>query len=346
MWFGMRNGKACVRRGNTDANSALWLDSQALAAGERSEMKGNNYTLSNMDMVYFVDGLYPHASVNDDGDWQAEDNPVFDAVIETRDPHQTAIAFSSDRSYFPGLMAAMTSVRKFHPQTPLVIIDDGLTISQVSFLRQYAEVVRSSNPLPGIPAWARLDVARLKYDRVVYLDADIILVREIPELLETNAEFAAVKNLDWPIKENFSDPTVLKEYGIDADAPAFNAGVFSIDNCKWGKSRLAQEALKIYHRIGYAFAYADQSALQVLMNLNGSSVTFLDDGYNAIAECWDWQNQGDSVRIVHYAGDEIKPWHPLCKYPMLDLFFAHSKIKRPLFSAAFLQSSQRGEDAK
>lgn len=291
-------------------------------------MKGSNYTLSNMETVYYVDGCYPHATVDDNGDWQAEDDPVFEAIQAPRDPRQTAIVFSSDRLYYPGLMAAMASVRKFHPQAPLVIIDDGLTASQVRFLRQYAEVVKSSNPLPDIPAWARFDVSRLNYDRVVYLDADVILVREITELLETDAEFAAVRNLDWSIKENFLDPTMLQEYGVDADAPAFNAGVFSLDNRKWGRSRLAQEAMQIYRRIGHTFAYADQSALQVIMNSNGSSVTFLDDGYNAIAECWDWQNHSDSVRIVHYAGDTIKPWNPLCKYPMLNLFFAYSKIKR------------------
>ena len=291
-------------------------------------MKGTNYTLSNMETVYYVDGLYPHAAVNDNGDWQAEADPVFEAIQEPRDPHQTAIAFSGDRLYYPGLIAALSSVRKFHPQVPLVIIDDGLTVSQVRFLQQYAEVLKSANPLPEIPAWARFDISRINYDRVVYLDADVILVSEIPALLETEAEFAAVRNLDWPIKENFLDATVLKEYGIDADTPAFNAGVFSLDNRKWGKSRLAQEALQLYRRIGHTFAYADQSALQIIMNSNGSRVTFLDDGYNAIAECWDWGHHGDSARIVHYAGDEIKPWNPLCQYPMLDLFFAHSKIKR------------------
>jgi lipopolysaccharide biosynthesis glycosyltransferase len=290
-------------------------------------MNGTNYTLSNMETVYYVDGYYPHAVVNDDGDWQAEDDPVFEAIQRPRDPHQTAIVFSSDRLYYPGLVAAMSSVRRFHPEVPLVIIDDGLTFSQVRFLQQYAEIVSSSNPLPNIPAWARFDISRINYDRVVYLDADVILVRKITELLETDAEFAAVRNLDWAIKENFLDTTLLKEYDIDADAPAFNAGVFSIDNRKWGEARLAQEALQLYRRFGHTFAYADQSALQVIMNSNGASVTFLDDSYNAIAECWDWQNHSDRVHIIHYAGDEIKPWNPHCKYPMLHLFFAHSKIK-------------------
>ena len=291
-------------------------------------MRGTNYKLSDMETVYYVDGHYPHATVNDRGEWEAEDDPVFGAPQPPRDPRQTAIVFSSDRQYYSGLIAAMNSVRRFHPRVPLVIINDDLTAVQVAFLRQYAEVVKSANPLPDIPAWARFDVSRLNYDRVVYLDSDVILVQEITELLENDAEFAAVRNLDWPIKENFHEPAVLKEYGVDGDAPAFNAGVFSIDLRKWGKGRLAEEALQLYRRIGHTFAYADQSALQVIMNSQGSGVTFLDDGYNAIAECWDWQNHGNRARIVHYAGDEIKPWSPLCKYPMLDMFFAHSKIRR------------------
>jgi lipopolysaccharide biosynthesis glycosyltransferase len=281
-----------------------------------------------MDMVYYVDGLYPHAKVDDNGDWYAEDDPVFGPILGPRDPHQAAIAFSSDRLYFPGLMPALLSVRVHHPEVPLVVIDCGLTPIQSRYLQQYAEVIPSSNLLYEIPAWARFDVSLLNYDRVVYLDSDIVVLNKITDLLRTEAEFAAVKNLDWAIKENFADPCVLKRYSIDPNAPAFNAGVFSIDNRLWGKGRLLQEAMRIYKEIGEFFTYADQSALQVLMNYDGHRVTFLDDGYNAIAECWDWQNRESCAHIIHYAGDEIKPWDPLCKYPKLDWFFAYSKIKR------------------
>lgn len=291
-------------------------------------MKGKGYKLSNIDMVYYVDAYYPHATVDEEGNWYADDDPDFEPVVGPRKPDQTAIAFSGDRLYFPGLMAALSSVKAHHPEVPLVIIDCGLTANQARYLKQFAEVVRSSNPLPDIPAWARFDVSLLSYDRIVYLDADVVVLSKIPDLLETEAEFAAVKNLDWSIKENFIDVSPLRMYGIDPEAPAFNAGVFSIDNRVWGKRRLFEKAMEIHSQVGKSFAYADQSALQIIMNSGGCRVTFLDDAYNAIAECWDWATRESDVHIIHFAGDEIKPWNPSCKYPMLDRFFAHSKIRR------------------
>jgi lipopolysaccharide biosynthesis glycosyltransferase len=291
-------------------------------------MKGSGYILSNMDTVRHVDAHYPYAVVDENGDWHADDRPVFQPIVGPRNPRQTAIVFSSDQLYFPGLMPALLSVRHHHPDVPLVIIDCGLTSIQIRYLQQFAEVFRSSNPIPDLPAWARFDLSLLNYDRVVYLDSDLIVLAPIPDLLHADTEFAAVRNLDWGIKENFADSHVLIRYGIDPEAPAFNSGVFSIDNRLWGQGRLLREALRVYSETGDSFIYPDQSALQIIMNFRGCRVTFLNEGYNAIAECWNWQHRDEGVRIIHYAGNEIKPWNPLCSYPRLDCFFAYSKIKR------------------
>ncbi len=291
-------------------------------------MKGSGYTLSNMDMVYHVDAHYPHAVVDEKGDWYADDRPVFLPIVGPRDPRQTAIVFGCDQLYFPGLMPALLSVRHHHPDVPLVVIDCGLTAIQARYIQQFVEVFRSSTPIPDLPVWARFDLSLLNYDRVVYLDSDLIVLDTLPDLLQADVEFAAIRNLDWGIKENFTDTDVLKRYGIDPDAPAFNSGVFSIDNRIWGSGKLLRDALRIYSEVGNAFIYPDQSALQIIMNLGGCRVTFLDEGYNAIAECWDWRRRNERVRIIHYAGNEIKPWNALCRYPRLDWFFSYSKIRR------------------
>jgi lipopolysaccharide biosynthesis glycosyltransferase len=281
-----------------------------------------------MEMVYYVDGTYPHAFVEENGSWYADDNPKYRPIVRARNPHQTVVAFSSDQSYFPGLLPAVLSLQQHHPEIPIVVIDCGLTPHQVRYLQQFAEVFTSTHQLPDIPAWARFDVSLLNYDRVVYLDSDIIVLRKIPSLLETDAPFAAVKNLDWSVKENFKDPRVLDRYNIDPETPAFFGGGFSIDNRLWGNGKLAREAMRVYNDVGWSFVYADQSALQIMMYSEGNGVTYLEDEYNAIAECWDWESKSDKARVIHYAGDEIKPWNPLCKYPKLQYFFNYSKIKR------------------
>lgn len=291
-------------------------------------MQGDGYLLSNMQTVGFVDTNYPHAIVDELGNWQAEDVTHYAPPIGPRDPHQTAIAFSSDQPYFPGLMPAILSVIEHHPRVPIVVIDDGLSPAQVRYLQQYCEVFTSRNPLRDFPSWSCLDISFLEYDRVVYLDSDTITLRPLPALIETKAEFAAVRNIDWTIKENFYDPSILDRYEIGLDITAFNAGVFSIDNRIWGKGRLYNEAQKLYEEVGSSFIYPDQSVLHILMNTPDRRVTFIENQYNVIAECWDWYQPLDGMRLIHYAGNEIKPWNPLCRYPKLDLFFAYSKIRR------------------
>lgn len=291
-------------------------------------MEGEGYVLSNMQTVNFVDANYPHATVDEHGNWQADEEPRYGPTVGPRNPHQTAIAFSSDQAYFPGLVPALLSVKKHHPTVPLVVIDDGLTPPQVRYLQQYCEVFLSRNPLRDFPSWSCLDISFLEYDRVVYLDSDTITLRPIPGLLETEAEFVAVRNIDWTIKENFKDASILHRYGIELDVTAFNAGVFSINNKVWGEGRLFTEAQKLYGEVGSSFIYPDQSVLHIIMNTEGRRATFIDNQYNVIAECWDWYQPLEGMRIIHYAGNEIKPWNPLCRYPKLDLFFAYSKIRR------------------
>lgn len=295
---------------------------------ENKKINGTGYKLSNMQTVLYVDANYPHAIVDVNGNWVADVDPSFTTVVPQKSSGKTAIAFCSDSSYFPGLIPAISSVRQFHPEIPLVVIDRGLTDIQSAYLQQFADVFPSSNQLPELPLWGKLDVSLLNYERVIYLDSDVILLDKIPDLLETKAEFAAVKNLDWGVKENFTNSQVLQKYGIKPETQAFNAGVFMIDNRIWGKGKLLHEAMKIYQEIGEYFVYDDQSALQILMNCNEHQIEFLDDGYNAISECWDWSDTTKKVRVVHYAGDEIKPWNPLCKQPKLEYFFAHSKIRQ------------------
>lgn len=292
-------------------------------------MKGVGYTLSNMDIVYYVDANYPHAVVDESGCWYAEENPHFKSKVGFRNPHQAAILFCSDQNFYPGLMAALFSVLDHHPDVPIVIVDHGLTPLQVRYLEQYAEVIPTSILLPPDPVWGSLNLSLVHYDRIVYLDCDVIVLCDISELLDTEAEFAAVRNLDWTVRENYRDSRILQKFKVDPDAPAFNAGVFSIDNRKWGNGRLIHEAMAVNYAAGWSFLYGDQSALQILMNANGQRVSFIPEKYNVIAEYWDREKHDCEARIVHYAGNEIKPWHPTCNYPKLDYFFRYSKIKKP-----------------
>jgi len=226
------------------------------------------------------------------------------------------------------MQAALASLRVIHPDVPVVILERGLSDRQMSYLSQFAEVYPSGSELPAGTEWARFELSLLPYARIVYLDCDVIVLDSLDELLNATDDFVAVRNLDWTIADNFYSSEPIKAFGVDPSLPAFNSGVFSINNRVWGSGALLREGIRVWRASADSLRYGDQPVLQIVMNIEGRRVTFLDDHYNAIAECWDASRTYDGIRILHYAGDEIKPWDPRCHYPQLNRFFRFSKIRQ------------------
>lgn len=299
-----------------------------IRAGYSMEVRGSGYTIHSMDVVRSVDELHPEACVDEEGNWWAEEPPVYGPALRPRDPNQPAIVFCCDRSYFPGLQAALASLREIHPDVPVVILERGLSERQIKYLSQFAEVYPSASELPPGPEWARFEISLLPYARIVYLDCDLIVLDRLDALLNTSDEFVAVRNLDWTIADNFYSNEPIEAFGVDPGLPAFNSGIFSINNRVWGNGVLLREAVRVWRASADSLRYGDQPVLQIIMNTNGRLVTFLDDHYNAIAECWDAERTYEGIRILHFAGDEIKPWDPRCRYPQLNRFFQFSKIRQ------------------
>lgn len=292
------------------------------------QVGGAGYTIHSMDVVRYVDELHPGACVDEQGNWSAEEPAAYGPALRPRDSNQPAIVFCCDRAYYPGLQAALASLRVIHPDVPLVILERGLSDQQVRYLSQFAEVYPIASELPASAQWARFELSLLPYSRIVYLDCDLIVLDSLDALLNATEDFVAVRNLDWTIADNFDSPEPIKAFGVDPSLPAFNSGVFSINNRVWGGGTLLREGIRVWRASADPLPYGDQAVLQIIMNTAGRRVTFLDDYYNAIAECWDATRTYDGIRVLHYAGDEIKPWDPRCRYPQLNRFFQFSKIRR------------------
>jgi hypothetical protein len=287
---------------------------------------GSGYCLSHPDVVDWVDRRYPHASVLPDGRWMATEATAPELCLGAVSPDSTVAVFSSDAAYYPGLVVALASFKRYHPDIHTVILDCGLTTPQARHLGQFAEIRPAGGYVPEFLSWARFEVSCLPYRRIIYLDSDVVVLSRLEALLLTESAFAVVRNLDWQVRANFKSGAMLARYGVDAGAPAFNAGVFALDNLAWGNGRLLHEALDVWTALRDDCIYPDQSILHVVMYAKGH-IDFIEDAYNAIAEFWDWRQLG-SPRLVHFAGDEIKPWHPGCAYPGLEHFFRYSKIVR------------------
>lgn len=286
--------------------------------------KGKDYRRSRPDVVSYVDHHFPHAVVDSKGNWYADTAPFF-APRRKFASIEIAFVFNTDLNYYPGLVVALRSLLEHHPDTPVVIIERDLSDIQKRYLMQFAEVVPSRRFIPDHVAWDRFEATFLKYHRVVFLDCDIVVLRPLDAFIHTQAHFAAVKNLDWKVRENFRSEKTLKKYKISPDKPAFFAGGFSLDNQVWGNGKLFEQAAELYGQDWEDFLYGDQSALQILMYRNHGEITLIPDEYNALAECWDWGQSRHLARVVHYTG-EWKPWHPQSCQAEEDYFFHYSKI--------------------
>ncbi|MGB3416529.1 MAG: glycosyltransferase family 8 protein [Mesorhizobium sp.] len=221
--------------------------------------------------------------------------------------------------------------------------------------------------LPVAPPYSpaiffRLGLAEVlgELDRVLYLDADTIVCRDVADLHDTAMDgrpLAAVPDYNLfhfelhkpiPIRDRFG-PSLLylkEELGITYRNAGdyFNSGVLLLDLAAWRRLRLA-EACHAFIR-GRRLQWPDQDALNVIV---GSDYLALDARWNTMAAALEnmavpvtpaqetlRRHWNDDPWIVHYTGTR-KPWlfwpRPV---PHGDRFWraaAASPAERPLRAA-------------
>ncbi|MEM8872783.1 MAG: glycosyltransferase family 8 protein [Planctomycetota bacterium] len=162
-------------------------------------------------------------------------------------------------------------------------------------------------------AYARLVVGELfpDKDRVLYLDSDLVCFEDPASLFDTELNGHAV----GAVRDEFM-PRVGSDncvgYAVDElddpDAAAFNSGVMLIDLDRWRSQEVSRRALDFIERHGDRLNWADQDALNVV--LNGRWHEF--DGRWNQQVSGRWSQPGGQVRmnrdgISHFVGAN-KPW--------------------------------------
>ncbi|HEY8037341.1 MAG TPA: glycosyltransferase family 8 protein [Methylobacter sp.] len=149
--------------------------------------------------------------------------------------------------------------------------------------------------------------------KVLYLDADLLVLDDLNALWETDLEGAvlgAVKDaLDTYVKSNeeaFAEVPRLKE--IPRVRNYFNAGVLLIDLDRWREEQISEKSLK-YLAQHPTLPFADQDALNVIC----------DGLWKQVKARWNFQDHYEKrisdmnpdVRpgIVHFV-TRFKPWKP------------------------------------
>lgn len=230
--------------------------------------------------------------------------------------------------------ACLTSIKRNYPKHPLLMIHyDGCNADTLSFLQSRDRVqLVSTADLAEIPAvfppgpvghrvvyrkyaaWSDLFNG---FDKVLYLDVDLLVLRPLDELFASD-DFVAVANREFDEdvrifpRDCWNDAPLLAKLAEDAiplpteSNHMCNAGVLLVPKRFRTQAQL-QRLLDITHRYGHYLQYADQSAISLWCMVNGLELC-LKFEYNFQA-CFFGSDLAHSyslntIRVLHFTSSK------------------------------------------
>jgi lipopolysaccharide biosynthesis glycosyltransferase len=177
------------------------------------------------------------------------------------------------------------------------------------------------------------DVLPPDYEKVIYLDSDLIVIQNLEKLWQTDIGdnyVLAVQDGSIPF---VSSPHGIKKYqdlNIPPENKYFNSGVLVINLQKWRAENISAKLFQYLEKYKDFVQHHDQEAMNVLFTGKWGEVepqwnqtpnffdypSWKESPYKEI----DYYNAVNNPCIVHFAGT-AKPWNSFEKYPLRELFF-------------------------
>jgi len=238
------------------------------------------------------------------------------------------LALASNERYFPGLYCAVAGAlshlapgRKVH----IKVLDGGISESSmdilsrlidrfgkrvdVQFLAVDESVFRDATPGPAQShmAYCRILLAELlDVRRLIYLDCDILVFRDLAELfdlaLAPGKILAAVLDSETSTLGDDSC-TIADAMNLPRHGRYFNSGVMLLDLNELRKENFAQQSLEFFNKWSGQYRFWDQSALNFLLH---GRVHTLSEYWNRASWRFDAQENNNLDCMLHYT-DSV-PW--------------------------------------
>ena len=236
-------------------------------------------------------------------------------------------AFGVDRNFVRGMGVAIVSILANHPERRFVfhICASSINSDDMPRLKQIVQTWPAlihiykvdDGLLANFPTFEHLPVAiyyRIilahilaeKVRQLVYLDADIVCLGNVEELL-------ALEFGDQVVCVVAEDHAARVEWLKLQQGQYFNSGMIYIDLEKWGQGGYSQQVLQCLELNRDYFTLPDQDALNAVLD---GKANFIGSRWNHFYDmgCRVEDIPTDTV-FLHYFG-AIKPWEVICHHPM------------------------------
>jgi lipopolysaccharide biosynthesis glycosyltransferase len=262
----------------------------------------------------------------------------------------TDVTLSSDQHFVRPLAVTVASLAAAHTSSRLTlhIINDGIGEDDKNRLEECAgrhsvrwvqpdvsryEGVRTADKMPRA-SWFRISLGELLPDieRVLYLDADVIVERDLGELLDTQLHdngLAAVREAFFGVFGVRGGPP-FGELGVPAETPYFNAGVLVMDLERWRIERTGDAVLGVLRK--HRLPMGDQDALNTVFagrwhELHprwNHQTAHLVAGRSHPRSVPNAKHLAEAIEdpgIVHFTGRIAKPWSDRSDHPYSERWF-------------------------
>ena len=181
------------------------------------------------------------------------------------------------------------------------------------------------------------------YDKILYLDCDLVVKTDIAELFDTNIEDYIIGAAKNPIRSRVAE-YCIKTLNVLPDN-YFNAGVLLINISQWIKNGISQKCYKLLDP-NKQFYCPDQDALNIACK---GKVFLLSPTWNCLWQVtlpekeeylkkdqqWWYEESYQNARILHYTS-AIKPWkNP--EYRLAHIWWSYAR-KSPFYEQILYQN--------